>query len=139
MEGRATDKNKSSADRSAPSAAEIRTQLVKISDSPGFQKAARLREFLHFVVNEKLDDRADNLKAYTIGLEVFDRPGKIDSMRGRFHALVPPRLERRHIMGIPACTCWYVSGGHIEGKIGEMKGWPKEWMHLTECATRIRR
>ncbi len=139
MDRQATDNNKSRDDTAAPSAAEIRTQLAKIAGSSGFQRATRLKKFLHFVVNEKLDGRADNLKAYTIGLEVFDRPGKIDSMRGRFHALVPPRLERRHIMGIPACTCWYVSGGHIEGKIGEMKGWPKEWMHLTECATRIRR
>ena len=69
MDRRATDKNKSRPDTAAPSAAEIRTQLAKIAGSPGFQKATRLREFLRFVVNGKLDGRADNLKAYTIGLE----------------------------------------------------------------------
>ncbi|MDX2502264.1 MAG: hypothetical protein QNL14_17415, partial [Deltaproteobacteria bacterium] len=78
MDHRAKDKNKFRDDTAAPSAAEIRTQLEKIVGSPDFQNASRLREFLRFVVNEGLDGRADNLKAYTIGIEVFDRPDNFD-------------------------------------------------------------
>jgi len=78
MVPQSTDKTRPETDTPAPTATEIRTQLAKIVDSSSFQKATRLREFLRFVVNERLDGRADNLKAYTIGLEVFDRPDNFD-------------------------------------------------------------
>ncbi len=94
MERRATDKNKSRADSPAPSAAEIRTQLAKIAGSPGFQKATRLKEFLHFVVNEKIDGRTDNLKAYTIGLEVFDRPENFDPITDTIVRVNAGKLRR---------------------------------------------
>ena len=94
MDRRATDKNKSRPDTAAPSAAEIRTQLAKIAGSPGFQKATRLREFLRFVVNGKLDGRADNLKAYTIGLEVFDRPENFDPITDTIVRVNAGKLRR---------------------------------------------
>jgi adenylate cyclase len=94
MDRRATDKIQSRADRSSPSAAEIRTQLAKISGSPGFQKATRLREFLRFVVNERLDGRADNLKAYTIGLEIFDRPENFDPITDTIVRVNAGKLRR---------------------------------------------
>ena len=94
MDRRATDKIQSSADTSAPSAAEIGTQLAKIAGSSGFQKAPRLREFLRFVVNEKLDGRADNLKAYTIGLEVFDRPENFDPITDTIVRVNAGKLRR---------------------------------------------
>ncbi len=78
MERRSSDTTKSQTTTLAPSAAEISAQMEKIVGRPDFQRARRLREFLRFVVNERLDGRADNLKAYTIGLEVFDRPDNFD-------------------------------------------------------------
>ena len=94
MGRRATDKNESRDDTAAPSAAEIRTQLAKIAGSSGFQKATRLREFLRFVVNEKLDGRADDLKAYTIGLEVFDRPENFDPITDTIVRVNAGKLRR---------------------------------------------
>ncbi len=94
MDRQATDNNKSRDDTAAPSAAVIRTQLVKISDSSGFQRATRLKKFLHFVVNEKLDGRADNLKAYTIGLEVFDRPVNFDPITDTIVRVSAGKLRR---------------------------------------------
>jgi adenylate cyclase len=94
IDRRTTDKIQSRADRSAPSAAEIRTQLEKIVSSPNFQNASRLREFLRFVVNEKLGGRVDNLKAYTIGLEVFDRPENFDPITDTIVRVNAGKLRR---------------------------------------------
>ena len=94
MERRATNKNESRDDTAAPSAAEIRTQLAKIAGSPSFQKAIRLREFLRFVVNEKLDGRANNLIAYTIGLKVFDRPENFDPITDTIVRVNTGKLRR---------------------------------------------
>jgi len=68
--------------------------MAKISGSPGFQKATRLREFLRFVVNETLDGRADNLKAYTIGLEIFDRPENFDPVTDTIVRVNAGKLRR---------------------------------------------
>jgi len=94
MGRRAADKNKSRDDTAAPSVAEIRAQLAKIAGSPGFQKATRLREFLCFVVKEKLDGRADNLKAYTIGMEIFDRPENFDPITDTIVRVNAGKLRR---------------------------------------------
>ena len=61
---------------------------------PDFQKARRLREFLRFVVNEALDGRSDNLKAYTIGVEVFDRPEDFDSITDTIVRVNAGKLRR---------------------------------------------
>lgn len=51
----------------------VRTQLAKILKSDGFVRAARMRRFLTFVVDETLAGRSHRLCEYTVGLEVFDR------------------------------------------------------------------
>ncbi len=94
MDPRAKEQLHSEADRSAPSADEIRAQLAKIAGSPSFHKAARLRDFLRFVVNETLDGREDNLKAYTIGLEVFDRPDNFDPITDTIVRVNAGKLRR---------------------------------------------
>lgn len=81
-------------DTSAPTTDEIRTQLEKIVSSPDFKSAARLRDFLRFVVNEGLDGRADNLKAYTIGVEVFDRPEDFDPITDTIVRVNAGKLRR---------------------------------------------
>ncbi len=56
----------------------IETQLAHILASPHFAHAPRLSDFLRFVVEESLEGRADRIKGYTIGVEVFDRPADFD-------------------------------------------------------------
>jgi len=52
---------------------EVRGQLERIVGSGSFARAPRLRRFLIYVVEEALGGRADRLKEYTLGVEVFDR------------------------------------------------------------------
>src|SRR5579864_8196955 len=51
----------------------IRVQLEKILASPRFAHSGRLKRFLRFSVEETLAGRAENLKEYTLALEVFDK------------------------------------------------------------------
>jgi hypothetical protein len=56
-----------------PSPSTIRIQLSKILKSDGFIRAARMRRFLEFVVEETLAGRAGQLCEYSIGISVFRR------------------------------------------------------------------
>ena len=94
MERRSSDTTKSQTTTLAPSAAEISAQMEKIVGRPDFQRARRLREFLRFVVNERLDGRADSLKAYTIGLEVFERPDNFDPITDTIVRVNAGKLRR---------------------------------------------
>ena len=60
----------------------VRDQLERIVSSRGFVSSDRLRRFLRFVVDSALDGRQNELKEYTLGVEVFDRRPDYD-----------PRLE----------------------------------------------
>jgi hypothetical protein len=52
-----------------------RWQLVqRISRSPQFQKAARLRDFLNFVAAQTLQGRTADVNEHQIGCSVFERP-----------------------------------------------------------------
>ncbi len=50
---------------------EIRAQLHEILESKDFQASPRLKDFLAFVVEKTLAAKGQELKAYTIGVEVF--------------------------------------------------------------------
>ena len=52
----------------------IRTQLARIMASGPFQQSHRRQRFLEYIVSEALEGRADRLKGYAIGVEVFDKP-----------------------------------------------------------------
>src|SRR5579864_5147069 len=56
----------------------IRVQLEKILASSRFAHSGRLKRFLRFSVEETLAGRADNLKEYTLALEVFDKAASHD-------------------------------------------------------------
>lgn len=58
---------------SSSSAVTIRKQLARICRSEGFSRAARMRRFLVFVVEETLLGRRDEISEYSIALAVFDR------------------------------------------------------------------
>ena len=89
-----SDKDRSGADIPAPSATDIEIQLEKIVGSSDFQKAKRLSEFLRFIVNEWLEGRAENLKAYAIGLEVFERPANFDPITDTIVRVNAGKLRR---------------------------------------------
>lgn len=56
----------------------VQAQLTRIVDSRQFRNAPRLSRFLTFVVEQSLAGRSDQLKGYTIGLEVFDKDEDFD-------------------------------------------------------------
>ena len=51
----------------------VRAHARRVLDSESFSKAHSLRRFLAYVVDETLAGRADTLKEYAIGVEVFGR------------------------------------------------------------------
>jgi serine/threonine-protein kinase len=59
-------------------AAEIQAQLELICSSPQFIKSERMNRFLRFVVEQALQGNGDDLKEYTIGVEVFDKDASFD-------------------------------------------------------------
>ena len=54
-----------------PSRADVCQQLERILAHPLFQTAQRLSAFLRFAVENVIAGRADQLKEYVIGVEVF--------------------------------------------------------------------
>src|ERR1022692_3210148 len=60
-----------------PSAA-AREQLTRVVNSPKFVSSTRLCRFLSHIVNRAIDGDLDNLKEFTIAMEVFDRTSDYD-------------------------------------------------------------
>src|SRR5438874_13227135 len=56
----------------------IRDAVEKIAASRAFAHADRMSRFLRFVVEHTLEGRAEELKEYLIGVEVFDRKPSFD-------------------------------------------------------------
>ncbi|MGF7159587.1 adenylate cyclase [Rhodoligotrophos appendicifer] len=73
---------------------EIRAQLRRILESATFDVPGRLRHFLQYVVDETLAGRANRLKAYSIGIEVFDRSQSFDSQSDPVVRVEAGRLRR---------------------------------------------
>lgn len=74
--------------------AEAEICLDKVLASPMFAQAERQQRFLRYVVTETLAGRAEMLKGYTIGVEVFDREPSFDPA---FDAIV--RVEAARLRG----------------------------------------
>jgi serine/threonine-protein kinase len=56
----------------------VEDALERILASPQFRGSPRARRFLQFVVQSALGGRADGLKEYLVGVEVFDRAASFD-------------------------------------------------------------
>lgn len=56
----------------------VRDQLARILNSGGFRSSPRLCRFLTHIVDRTLEGNADNLKEFSIALEVFDRSTSYD-------------------------------------------------------------
>ena len=61
-----------------PSPQAVRAALQQILSSSQFRGSDRLRQFLRFVVEQKLEGRGDSLKEYVLGVEVFERGDSFD-------------------------------------------------------------
>ena len=56
----------------------VRQQLEKIAAHALFSRSERMERFLRFAVERTLAGRADDLKEYSVAMEVFDRPASFD-------------------------------------------------------------
>ncbi len=56
----------------------VRDELRRILASRAFQRSERLRDFLRFIVERRLEEPAVSVKEYSIGTEVYGRPQSFD-------------------------------------------------------------
>lgn len=59
--------------------AAVQQQLSRILASKAFRQADRLKRFLTFIVTETLEGRAESLKEFTVGVEVFGKDRTFDA------------------------------------------------------------
>jgi adenylate cyclase len=82
----------------------IRRQLGRILASPEFHATDKMRDFLRFVVEEKLAGRSHRLKGYTVAVEVFGRGEDFDAANDPIVRIQAGRLRR-------ALERYYLVGG----------------------------
>jgi TolB-like protein/tetratricopeptide (TPR) repeat protein len=100
--------------QSLPSAEDVRAQLERLVSSPDLDLPARARRFLRYIVEETLAGRADRIKAYSVGTQVFERDPNFDAQsdpvvrieagrlrRALEHYYLVPGLSDRVIIDIP--------------------------------------
>jgi len=80
--------------RSQPSTEDVRAQLDRLVASPDFDAPARVRRFLRYIVEETLSGRADRIKAYSVGTEVFERDANFDAQSDPVVRIEAGRLRR---------------------------------------------
>jgi hypothetical protein len=71
----------------------LQAQLKKMLQSESFARSRRLRRFLRFCVEQTLLDQTENLKEYSIGLEVFEKPESFDPRMDSIVRVVARRLR----------------------------------------------
>ena len=75
--------------------ADIRAELEKILASKGFATAGRLSRLLRYVVDKTITGEADQLKEYSVGVEVFDRDSNYDTRLDSIVRVEAGRLRSR--------------------------------------------
>src|SRR5215467_15942352 len=73
----------------------IRKHLSQLLSSTAFAQVDRLKRFLRYVVEETVAGRSDNLKEYSIGVEVFDREPSFDPRTDPIVRVQARRLRAR--------------------------------------------
>jgi adenylate cyclase len=73
---------------------EVRAQLGRILASPEFHATDKMRDFLRYVVEEKLAGRSHRLKGYTIAVNVFGRGEDFDATNDPIVRIQAGRLRR---------------------------------------------
>lgn len=69
---------KMSAEGEEPSPGDVLSALQALVDSDALRISERNRRFLSFVVKQTIEGRADRIKAYSIGVDVFGRDDSFD-------------------------------------------------------------
>ena len=77
-----------------PTSEAIKLQLERILQSAEFRASDKQRKFLRFVVNETLEDRALQLKGYTIAVAVYGRSDDFDPQVDPIVRVEAGRLRR---------------------------------------------
>ena len=80
-----------SAEKKKEAADAVREELARVVRSKAFRQGERLQRFLHFVTEEALAGRGDQLKEYPIGVDVF---GKDTSFDPRMDPIVRVQARR---------------------------------------------
>ena len=93
--------------QSQPAADAVRAQLALLLASPDLDAPPRARRFLRYVVEETLAGRADRIKAYAIGTEVFERSADFDAQSDPVVRIEAGRLRR-------ALERYYLSDGRTD-------------------------
>lgn len=75
--------------------AAVLAAVQRIVGSKGFRQVDRLRKLLSYVVEETLGGRAENLKEYTIAVEVFGKPEDFDPRMDPLVRVQARRLRMR--------------------------------------------
>src|SRR5215510_9740027 len=73
----------------------VREHLSHVLGSTAFAHVDRLKRFLRFVVEETVAGRSENIKEYSIGVEVFDREGSFDPRTDPIVRVQARRLRAR--------------------------------------------
>ena len=74
---------------------EVRAELDRILATKGFSSANRLSKLLRYVVEKTLAGESDQLKEYSVGVEVFDRDDKYDPRLDSIVRVEAGRLRSR--------------------------------------------
>ena len=74
---------------------EIRSQVERILNSAAFTRSKRQQAFLEFITNAALEDRLDELKEYTLGVEVFQRDVGFDPSNDSIVRVEASRLRTK--------------------------------------------
>ena len=73
----------------------IRRELERITSSWEFYNSRRLQDVLRFMVEETLAGRGQEIKAYTIAIEVLQRPASFDPQTDAVVRVVVGKLRKR--------------------------------------------
>jgi len=96
-----------------PTPKAIKNQLEKILESAEFKGSEKQRNFLSFVVNETLDNRASQIKGFTIAVAVYGRTEKFDPQVDPIVRVEAGRLRR-------ALAHYYLTAGEKDPIIIEI-------------------
>lgn len=74
---------------------DVRAELDRILASKGFSSAGRLSKLLRYVVGKTIAGETDQLKEYSVGVEVFERDGNYDPRLDSIVRVEAGRLRSR--------------------------------------------
>jgi TolB-like protein len=81
-------------DKKKPAPEAVRNQLERILQNAKFRGSNKQRKFLSFVVNETLEDKVSQIKAYTIAVAVYERAETFDPQIDPIVRVEAGRLRR---------------------------------------------